>query len=282
MGAQAWGYAWGAAMLPALIAYAIAGRKSVRNINRFGLWFSGFSLFFFVISASTEKTVTLQQHIGNLMKEAAGTKPVDNSGPGDYDSVVRAMMQDILAMRKSLDEEIAPLNADLGKIYTADTFRDRASMQKSIDAVHGVVKADQHFGDQVQHLPERVQAIVDKSALSSSERDEFMQGVRKGFSGLKALEIRRQAMETEKQWESETVGLYEFAMANAGRLHVKGDHIAIYGASTLNEFNERMQKAQKLRGDLTRLNQQLEREQQATLQQAGLTKKDLGLDNDKK
>ena len=282
MGAQAWGYAWGAAMLPALIAYAIAGRKSVRNINRFGLWFSGFSLFFFVISASTGKTVTLQQHIGNLMKEAAGTKPVDNSGPGDYDSVVRAMMQDILAMRKSLDEETAPLNADLGKIYAADTFRDRASMQKSIDAVHGVVKADQHFGDQVQHLPERVQAIVDKSALSSSERDEFMQGVRKGFSGLKALEIRRQAMETEKQWESETVGLYEFAMANAGRLHVKGDHIAIYGASTLNEFNERMQKAQKLRGDLTRLNQQLEREQQATLQQAGLTKKDLGLDNDKK
>lgn len=268
--------------MPALIAYAIAGRKRVRNFNRFGVWFSGISLFFFAISASSGKTLTLQQHIGNLMKEAAGTKAVDNSGPGELDSIVRAMMQDILAMRKTLDEETAPLNADLGKIYGAETFRDRASMQRSIDAVHAVVKADQHFGDQLQHLPDRMQTIVDKSTLSSSDKDEFMQGVRKGFSGLKALAIRQQAMETEKKWESATVGLYEFAMAHAERIHVKGGHITIYGAPTLNEFNDRMQKAENQRSDLTRLNEQLDREQQASLQEAGLTKKDLGLDSDKK
>ena len=33
------------------------------------------------------------------------------------------MMQDVLAMRKSLDEETAPLNDDLGKIYGAKKVR---------------------------------------------------------------------------------------------------------------------------------------------------------------
>ena len=146
-------------------------------------------------------------------------------------------------------------------------------MQKSIDSVNAVVKADQHYSDQLQHLPDRMQGIVEKSTLSSLDKDQFMEGVRKGFSGLKALAIRQQAMETEKKWESETVGLYEFAIAHAGTIRVKGDHLTIYGTQTLNEFNDRMQRAQQQREGLTKLNEQLDREQQASLQEAGLTKK---------
>lgn len=77
--AEMLGYALGGALPPALTAYLIAGRKSVRNFNRFGLWFSGLSLFFFIVSS--QRSVSLQQHISDLMKEAAGTKSVDNSGP---------------------------------------------------------------------------------------------------------------------------------------------------------------------------------------------------------
>lgn len=45
-------YAAGSALPPALIAYLIAGRKSVRNFDRFGLWFSGVSIFFLIVRYS--------------------------------------------------------------------------------------------------------------------------------------------------------------------------------------------------------------------------------------
>lgn len=45
---------------------------------------------------TNEHPVSLQQRIVNLMQEAAGTKPVDNSGPRSVDNLVRNTMRDIL------------------------------------------------------------------------------------------------------------------------------------------------------------------------------------------
>lgn len=43
------GYALGALLVPALIAYAFAGRRKVRNPSLFGLWFCGLSLMSFLL-----------------------------------------------------------------------------------------------------------------------------------------------------------------------------------------------------------------------------------------
>lgn len=85
--------------MPALIAYLIAGRKSVMNFTRLGVWFSGLSLFFFIVT--DQQPLTLQQHITNLMKEAAGTKPVDHSGPRNIDDLLHNTMRDVLEERKA-------------------------------------------------------------------------------------------------------------------------------------------------------------------------------------
>ena len=46
---EVFGYALAGAMIPGAIAYAIAGRKKVRNPNRFALWFLLLCIFFLVL-----------------------------------------------------------------------------------------------------------------------------------------------------------------------------------------------------------------------------------------
>jgi len=275
MTAEAWGYATGTATLPALIAYGIAGRKSVRNFNRFGIWFSGLSLLFFLVSNG--HPVSLQQHIGDLMKEAAGTKPVDNSGPGSLNNLIRDMMRGVLDDRKAFDRETEPFDAELGKLYTAETFSTEKAMQKSIDAVHGIVVVDERYSKRLEGIPDRMQAQVEKSNFSESDKQEFMAGIRKSYGSAKALEIRRQAMGTESQWEGATVALYEFAMANASKVRVAGTELVIGDERIRSKFNDLFGKSQKLRDDLVELNKQLEAAQRAALQEAGVAPKDLGM-----
>jgi hypothetical protein len=275
MGAGGWGDSAGSTLLPALIAYAIAGRKSVRDFNRYGLWFSGLSLAFFLISGRTP--VSLQQHIANLMKEAAGTKTVDDIGHPVLDDLIGDMMRSILDDRKSFDRETEPFSPELSKLYSIDTFSSPEAMQKSIDAVRGVVAADERYSDKVDSIPDRMQASVDRSSLSNSDKREFMEGVRKSYGNVKTLQIRRQAMVTEEKWQVATVGLYEFAMAHATTLRRDGTKLRIEDQKVRSEFNERLDQAQKLRADLVTQNKQLESAQRAALQQAGLTLNDLGL-----
>ena len=48
--AEVFGYAVAGVLIPFLIAYAIAGRRTVRDWNRVGVWFFALSLGFYFIS----------------------------------------------------------------------------------------------------------------------------------------------------------------------------------------------------------------------------------------
>jgi hypothetical protein len=276
MTAEAWGFVLGMALVPALIAYVIAGRKSVRNFNRFGIWFSGLSLFFFLFMGGRPES--LQQHVGNLMKEAAGTKAVDNSGPGVFDNLVRDMSRDVLDDRKTLDRETQPYSAEVSRLYTLDTFSSLAAMQKSIDATRGMAAADDRYSKRLEGFPDRMQALVNQTELSESDKRDFIAGVRKGYGDMKALDIRRQVGEAEKQWAAATVDLYEFAITNASALRVAGGHVVIRTEQVRSGFNDRLEKAKKLRHDMITLNHQFEAAQNAVRQEAGIGAKDLGLE----
>lgn len=103
VGANFWGRAVGSAVLPTFIAYLIAGRKSVRSFSSFGLWFLGMSIFFSMVT--NQHPLSPEQHIVDIMKEASGTKPVDNNG-SSMDALVRDSMRDILDERKTHDRDV--------------------------------------------------------------------------------------------------------------------------------------------------------------------------------
>ncbi len=276
--AETLGYAVGFTLLPALIAYGIAGRKSVRNFNLFGVWFSGFSLLFFLISY--QHPVSLHQHIADLMKEAAGLKPADDKDhPRSLDELVRNIMRDILDERKTFDRDVGQFNPELKRLYSVESFSSTETMQRSLDAVRGAVAVDQRYSLQLESLPQRIQKRLDSSGLSGSSDSDFMEGIRKTYGESKPLNIRRQATEVEKQWGDATAAFYEFALANSAKIRVQGTRLVIGDEKVRAEFNGRMNKSRALRDNLLALNRQLESAQRELMQQSGVTPKDLGLED---
>lgn len=274
--AEASGYAMGVALVPALIAYAIAGRKKVRNFGRFGMWFAATSAIFLAIGSV--RPVSMKQHVADLMREAAGTKAIERGG-APMDNLVRQMMQGVLEDRKNLERETAPFAAELGKLYSVGTFSGKAEMQASIDAVRGIAAADRRYSQTLQGIPDRIEAMVNASSLSESDKRDFMAGVRKSYGNQKTLQIRREAMDVEQQWEDTTVALYEFCMTNAARIRRHGDRLAIGNEQVRLGFNQRLEKALSLRKELRKRNDELEAAQRAALQASGVTMKDLGLED---
>jgi hypothetical protein len=278
--AEMLGYAAGGATLPALIAYLIAGRKRVRNFSRFGLWFAVLSAVF--LALMTPRPVSFQQHIANLAMEAAGTKPEDTSGSTRMDRALRTAMRDIFGERKAFDQETGQFAAELGQLYSAQSFSSKQAMQKSVDAVRGVAAADQRYSQQLETLPERIRAKLSGSGLSEHDASEFAQGFSSTYGNSKVLSIRRQAAAVESQWADATVALYEFSIGNADRIRVQKTHLVIGDEKVRTAFNAQMKSAQVFRDSLVALNDQLERAEQQSLQGAGLTPAQLGLESAKK
>lgn len=177
---------------------------------------------------------------------------------------------------------MARFTPELAKLYTVDSFSSKEAMQRSMDAVRGAVAVDQHYSQQLESLPQRVQAKVDSSGLSDSFTTGFTEGIRKSYGDSKSLTIRRKAMEVEGQWADTTVAFYQFAMANATRIRVEGPHLVIGNEKVRAEFNERMKKSQALHENLDTLNAQMESAQREVMQQTGITRKQIGLEETSK
>lgn len=270
------GHFVGSLILPAVIAYLIAGRKSVRNFNRFAVWFSWLSVLFFLVAS--KPPVSLSQHIGNLMKEASGAKPVDNAdGPRNFDELIRAVMRDQLDQRKAFEQETEQYTAELGRLYSADSFSSPEKMKRSVEAVRGIVAADLKYSEQIEEIPKRIEGRVQSSNLSNSDKQGFMEGIRQSIGGQKIFAIRRQSTELEKQWLDATVGLYEFTLSHPGNITVHQGRLVASSHKAQTEFNQQLEKSQALRDRLVALNGQMESAQNEALNQLGVTPKEIGL-----
>jgi hypothetical protein len=80
--AEVSGYAIGAIATALLVAYLIGGRKKVRNPNLFSLSFCGICLLLYLMERSTPH-VNWKKHMGEIAKQAAGTKATSDEPSGD-------------------------------------------------------------------------------------------------------------------------------------------------------------------------------------------------------
>jgi hypothetical protein len=188
-------------------------------------------------------------------------------------------MREILDERKTYDRDVARFTPELQKLYTVESFSSKEAMHGSIDSVRGVTALDQQYSQQLETLPQRVQARLDRSGLPASFANSFMEGIRKSYVNSEPLTLRRQAVEAERQWADTTVTFYEYALANADQIRVEGSHLAIRNGKVRSEFNEQMKKSDALRDSMLTLNKKLENAQRKVMRQTGVTPKDVGLED---
>src|SRR5258708_30680621 len=80
-----------------------------------------------------------------IMKEALGKAPVDNTGtPAEREMarINREFIADMLATRKKHDADAAALGPALGTLYTASSFANKRSMGEAAAAVKKILDVD--------------------------------------------------------------------------------------------------------------------------------------------
>lgn len=277
--AESSGYAMGGVVFVGLIAYAIAGRRKVRNPNRFGFWYWGLALLFYRVEFS-HRPPDPKLHVGELFKEAAGTKAIEREG-SPMDIVVRDFMRDVLPYKKAYEAKVETFGVEMAKVGSAESFANKAAMQSSIEAVRGIVAADQDYGQQLDNILERVQKKVDATSLTESEKRAFMKGLSGAYGNSKILADRRQVMAAETQWSDATVELYQLGLANSGKIRVKGSQIVINDENLRARFNHQLQEFNRLKESVDKLNTQLEQDRRSAAREVGLTPQDIGAETEK-
>ncbi len=277
--AEVAGYAASGVIVPGLLAYLIGGRKRVRSPIRFGITFFVAALIVFLLEFSN-RTPDPRAQVADIIKEAAGTKPIDSETSGSdsaMDALTREVMQDILGRVKTYQQHAAPLQADLGQLYAASSFSSPSAMQRAVTAVRSVTTLDHDLLQQLESLPDRVQLQVSQSHLSESEKQDFLNGFNKSLVNSKQLDLQKQADEIETQWRDETIALYEFTLGQPRSFKVQGTQLVFNDENARAKFNEKVRNATDLRRRLRELQAQLQQLQRENFEKLGLTPKDVGL-----
>jgi hypothetical protein len=276
-GGEAFGYALSGVLIPGLVSYAIAGRKIVRDLKRFGLAFFLVSAFVFGLEVS-QGHPKQSESPSDLVKEVTGKKAVDPANSSETDRLWRTVLGDVLAIRKSHDAQVAKFSSDLSQIYAAESFSNRVSMQRSIDAVQGTLAADEDFSHQFQAWRDDIKEKVDHSSLSEADKEGFIQGVEKTIGGSDILKVRDRIVQAEEKWAAATKDLYTYAMANDQKIKVKGSELLIDDEKVRSDVNRQLKYCKDLRSNMRSLNSQLRQLQDAGMKEVGITRDDLGLE----
>jgi hypothetical protein len=279
---EAIGYWIGAMLLPTLIAFAVVGFKPAKRMRTFSTVFCVVGVIGLGgMLASMERGIFARQKTPKeLVQEAAGTKPVTESGtPSErkMDRLLREFMSDVLAARKKHDAGVAPLAPVLATLYTPQSFSGKRQMDDMITTLKKIVEIDGEMMGKFERLPQEFKARLDASDLNSSDKEDVMRGFENGYGGSGIPAAYREISSAEEQWEAASVDLYTFALQHASAIKIKDQKIVIADADVLDEFNAKLSHSRDLRKKVHEGNQRLAALQAAATRKTGITKSDLGL-----
>jgi hypothetical protein len=278
---QAVGYWIGLMSLPTLIAFAAVRFKPAQRMRTFSTVFCCVGLFGLAsMLGSMHDLFVPKKTIQEIVREAAGAKPVTESGtPSEQkaDRVMREFMADVLAARKKHDSDLAPIEPVLGTIYSAPSFSSRKQMEDMVAALKSMLNVDGELLDKFQRLPQEVKARVDASDLDPSVKKDLMRGFEQGYGNSGILTAYQKVRTNEEQWVDTSIDLYTFALQHASNIKTTDKKILISGGSLLSQFNVKFKASRDLRTQVDAANQELVALQAVAMRETGISKSDLGL-----
>jgi hypothetical protein len=278
--ARAFGHWIGLMLLPTLIAFISVKFRPSLKMRTFTTVFSLAGLFCVLAGVSGQMSrhaKTPQQ----IVKEALGKEPVDNSGtPSEREiaRISREFFADMLAARKKHDAEAEALTPVLSRLYSAPSFANKQSMSDAAAAVGQIMEVDGVMMDKLQNLPQDLKARVDASSLGQRDKEDFMRGVQLGYGNSELIALYREVRTRERAWATSTIDLYSFASMHASGIKISGGTIVITDRKLLGDFNIKIKNSRALHRQLQDTNSRLLAAQAANMKKFGLTKSDLGLD----
>ena len=264
--------------LPALIAYLVAGRKKIRNPNRFVLVFCLISGILSLGNAAAMLSVeTPEQRFSRLMREAAGKQPVSHKGfPSQrrLDNAVRSQYskllqqnRDYMALVKSLD------NSKVKEINTAKAFASAEIAQPGLDQLHALYDADAAHERDVQNTLSSLRHVFD-DVWPAAEREAMY----KGFDSSIAQQNvqRRQVLALEKAWVDSVDDEHAYAAAHRDNIRLIGASLVIADPDVRAEFNKKVDLQEEKRRAFLKQQAEVNKSATESLNKMGLSGKDVG------
>jgi hypothetical protein len=268
--------------LPGLIAYAIAGRKKARKPNQFALVFciAGLALNGVNAVSSLNETSweTPDQHIGRLMREAAGLQPVRNSiFPGERrtDDIFRNEFRALVQTNRQYSETVSKMDvSEIKNINTAESFADPAVAAGGLRQLHALFDVDSAQEAKVNEIMGNLRRALESTARSASEREGLLKGFDKGIA--EQLSKRTSLVAAEKAWMDAVDEEYTYANQHASNFRVQNGHLVIPDASIREAFNSRMDAQEARRNEFLKAQKEFQQFQAQTLGKMGVKPQDVG------
>ena len=273
-------------ILTSVVSSIVLVRKGER-LHRFSyrfLWtaivISGLSAIGRLPMPQTFSDDAMQKRMSEIAREAAGTKPVDDSGT-PQEREMRGIMRDFFRAvfndRKQHDADANVHALDLASLYSAKSFSSKAAMKKTMLAVDGINGVDKEFSRRFQLRIDEMRRRMEASTMNASEKREFLKGVDQGLANSNALKQRRELMATEDDWVRATDDLYAFALQHASQIKAVGKQIVLSDNQVKQQFDQRFSQSRDARKKLEAGNQQWQSQRERKMNGLGLSESDLGL-----
>jgi hypothetical protein len=276
--AESLGFWIGTLFWPAVIAYLVTRGWRTGNRAKFSYWFLALGL---ILPTLTHQSSLSNLSHSDLIKELSGAKPLEGNLPENQREMAAVTTQffaDMRAARKSYYDQLALLQPDLGALYTAGSFANKDSIQRSLNAVNSKLALDRELSETIQQWPNTIRARLDKTDLSDSEKKKFLTGFNKSFGSSNFLAARQVMIVAESDWAKGTDDLYSFSLLHASQIVVAKEKLAINSDSIRDQFNAKLTRSEQLRDAYVTASKKVDEIRAANMKQAGVTPADVGLD----
>jgi hypothetical protein len=264
--------------LPALIAFLVAGRKKVRNPNRFVLVFCLISGILSLGNAATMLNLeTPEQRFSRLMREAAGKQPVSHKGfprQRKLDDAVRSQYSKLLQLNRDYTEQVKSLdNSKVKEINTAKAFTSAEIAQPALDQLHVLYDADAAHERDVQNTLNGLRHVFD-DVQPAAEREAMYKGFDESIAQQNVQ--RQQVLALEKAWIDSVDDEHAYAAAHRDSLRLIGTSLVIADPDVRAEFNEKVNLQEEKRKAFLKLQAEFNKSTSESLNKMGLSGKDVG------
>jgi len=276
------GRTFGLLFIPGLIAYVIAGRKKARKPSLFALIFCLVGLGITALNAIPSLISTISetpdQHIGRLMREAAGLQPVrDSMFPGRRrtDDIFRNQFRALVETNRQYSETVSKMDiSEIKNINTPESFADPGVAAGGLRQLHALYDADAAQEAKVSQILGNLRGALESNATSAAERESLLKGFDKGLS--ESASRRTALVAAEKAWIDAVDEEYAYASQHASSFRVQNEHLIIPDASIREAFNSRMDAQQSSREEFLKAQKEFQQFQAQTLGKMGVKPQDIG------
>lgn len=182
----------------------------------------------------------LNHRIGDLLKEAAGTKPP--SADADWwDNPAREFFHDLFEMNKQYAAEVSALdNSAIQDLYSVNSYKNKARMEEVVTQLQAAQAVDEKYAS-LDPIIKKMEDRIAKANVSESDKQDFIKGMEGNM--MKALGPRNETFRSEREWMKSTIELYQFVIAHSSEYSIRGNKLYFQNDATKDEFSERQTQA---------------------------------------